>query len=125
MLGEDEHLAKNRVVLLCQNCRMVNGQAPPGVKTLEELGRWRCQSCGAWNGVQAAEAAKVVQEMTGARDAPESLTSAQAADEDALAVDSTSMDEHEGTTGLDDGRNGSAVAKRVTRSAGKADSDGL
>lgn len=50
LLGEDETQAKNRIVLICQNCRLVNGQAPPGVKTLEDLGRWRCGSCGAWNG---------------------------------------------------------------------------
>ena len=29
---------------------MVNGQAPPGVRTLEDIGRWRCGSCGEWNG---------------------------------------------------------------------------
>ncbi|KAI1998222.1 Tripeptidyl-peptidase sed2 [Ophidiomyces ophidiicola] len=49
LLGEDETLPKNRVVLICQQCRLVNGQAPPGVRTEEELGAWRCGSCGAWN----------------------------------------------------------------------------
>ncbi len=32
----------------------MNGQAPPGIITLEELGRWRCGGCGAWNGEESA-----------------------------------------------------------------------
>jgi endoplasmic reticulum junction formation protein lunapark len=65
MLGEDETLAKNRLALICTNCRMVNGQAPPGVRTLVEIGRWRCGSCGAWNGVEKVdrEVGRMVQEM--------------------------------------------------------------
>ncbi|KAF7122362.1 hypothetical protein CNMCM5793_000387 [Aspergillus hiratsukae] len=59
LLGEDETQPKNRMVLICATCRLVNGQAPPGVKTLEELGRWRCGSCGAWNG-EESEAKKVL-----------------------------------------------------------------
>jgi hypothetical protein len=59
LLGEDETQPKNRLALICTNCRLVNGQAPPGVKTLEELGRWRCGSCGAWNG-EESEAKKVL-----------------------------------------------------------------
>ncbi len=62
LLGEDETLAKNRLALICSNCRLVNGQAPPGVKSVEELGRWRCGGCGAWNGVETATA-KAVKEM--------------------------------------------------------------
>ena len=62
LLGEDETLAKNRLALICSNCRLVNGQAPPGVKTPEGLGKWKCGSCGAWNGDET-EAAKVVKEM--------------------------------------------------------------
>ncbi|KAL4877814.1 hypothetical protein BJY04DRAFT_123417 [Aspergillus karnatakaensis] len=50
LLGEDETQPRNRVVLICSSCRLVNGQAPPGMKSLEELGRWRCGGCGAWNG---------------------------------------------------------------------------
>ncbi|KAM0545941.1 hypothetical protein HYE67_001080 [Fusarium culmorum] len=50
LLGEDETAPKNRIVLICQSCRVVNGQAPPGTKTLSELGQWRCMSCGASNG---------------------------------------------------------------------------
>ncbi|CRG88636.1 Protein lunapark [Talaromyces islandicus] len=62
LLGEDETLPKNRFALICQNCRLVNGQAPPGVKNLEELGRWRCGNCGAWNG-QESEAKKVLESI--------------------------------------------------------------
>lgn len=50
LLGEDETLPKNRLALICSRCRLVNGQAAPGIRTLEELGRWRCGGCGEWNG---------------------------------------------------------------------------
>ena len=51
LLGEDEMHPKNRLALICQNCRLVNGQAPPGAKTLEAVGKWRCSGCGTMNGV--------------------------------------------------------------------------
>jgi hypothetical protein len=50
LLGEDETQAKNRFALICNECRLVNGQAPPGAKGLEDVGRWRCSGCHAWNG---------------------------------------------------------------------------
>jgi len=50
LLGEDETQPKNRFVLICSECRLVNGQAPPGARTLEDIGRWRCGGCHAWNG---------------------------------------------------------------------------
>ncbi|KAI6251331.1 hypothetical protein HI914_00386 [Erysiphe necator] len=50
LLGEDETLPKNRLVLICQHCRLINGQAPPGTKSLENLGKWRCYSCNSMNG---------------------------------------------------------------------------
>ncbi|KAJ5618802.1 hypothetical protein N7510_002786 [Penicillium lagena] len=53
LLGEDETQPRNRMAMICSTCRLVNGQAPPGIKTPEELGRWRCGSCGAWNGVES------------------------------------------------------------------------
>lgn len=62
LLGEDEASPKNRVVLICQNCRLVNGQAPAGIKNLAELGKWRCYGCGTMNAVED-EAAKAVKEM--------------------------------------------------------------
>ncbi|KHN94439.1 uncharacterized protein MAM_07755 [Metarhizium album ARSEF 1941] len=36
LLGEDETAAKNRFALICHSCRLVNGQAPPGTKSLVE-----------------------------------------------------------------------------------------
>ena len=50
LLGEDETLPGNRLALICNNCRLVNGQAPPGVKRLEDIGKWRCGGCGAMSG---------------------------------------------------------------------------
>ena len=50
LLGEDETQPKNRFALICSQCRLVNGQAPPGARTLEDVGRWRCGGCSAWNG---------------------------------------------------------------------------
>lgn len=123
MLGEDETLAKNRLALLCQNCRLVNGQAPPGVKTPEELGKWRCQSCGAWNGVQA-EATKMVQEMAGVAPASPTAEPTSEEEEDHHAEVKT-LDGGEGATGRDKEDDSSGVSKRTTRSTGKPELDGL
>lgn len=62
LLGEDETHPKNRLALICRTCRLVNGQAPPGMKDLSELGRWRCGGCGAWNG-EESEAKKVLADI--------------------------------------------------------------
>ncbi len=62
LLGEDETLPKNRMALICKHCRLVNGQAPPGIKRPEDLGKWRCGGCGGWNG-EENEAEKLVAEM--------------------------------------------------------------
>lgn len=64
LLGEDETQPKNRVALICSTCRLVNGQAPPGIRTLEELGRWRCGGCNAWNG-EESETTKVLADIRG------------------------------------------------------------
>jgi len=50
LLGEDETRPINRIAMICVHCRLVNGQAPPGVKRLEDIGRWRCAECHQWNG---------------------------------------------------------------------------
>lgn len=50
LLGEDESLPRNRLALICMNCRLVNGQAPPGAKAPEDVGTWRCFGCGTMNG---------------------------------------------------------------------------
>lgn len=62
LLGDDETSPKNRIALICSSCRLVNGQAPPGTKSLTELGKWRCSRCEAWNG-EEDEAVKAVKEM--------------------------------------------------------------
>ena len=54
ILGEDETRPINRVALICTKCRLVNGQAPPGVKRLEDVGPWRCLACHTWNGESAS-----------------------------------------------------------------------
>ncbi|RMJ04891.1 hypothetical protein CDV36_014442 [Fusarium kuroshium] len=86
LLGEDETAPKNRIVLICQSCRLVNGQAPPGTKTLAEMGSWRCMSCGALNG-EMDEGKRIMNEVLDAardRDA--------AATEDETATSATSDD---------------------------------
>ena len=50
LLGEDESLPGKRLALICSNCRLVNGQAPPGVKRVEDVGKWRCAGCETMNG---------------------------------------------------------------------------
>ncbi|KAI4721605.1 hypothetical protein E4T48_02110 [Aureobasidium sp. EXF-10727] len=62
VLGDDETLPKNRIVLLCRKCRLVNGQAPPGTRSLEDLGTWRCKECHALNG-QESEAKAMIREI--------------------------------------------------------------
>lgn len=62
VMGEDETSPKNRIVLICENCRLVNGQAPPGCRRLEDVGLWRCFGCGSKNGV-VDEGVKAVREM--------------------------------------------------------------
>ena len=64
LLGEDETAAKNRIILLCGSCRLVNGQAPPGTKSLVEVGMWRCMRCGASNGEESeTEGQRIVKEV--------------------------------------------------------------
>ncbi|KAL8948172.1 MAG: hypothetical protein Q9222_005623 [Ikaeria aurantiellina] len=62
ILGEDETLPKNRLALICQRCRLVNGQAPPGVQRLEDVGDWRCSGCGTMNG-EEKEGAKLLKQI--------------------------------------------------------------
>ncbi|KAI5794460.1 hypothetical protein DFH27DRAFT_566572 [Peziza echinospora] len=50
LIGEDETSSKARFALICTNCRMVNGLAPPGTKSMAEVGKWGCARCGAMNG---------------------------------------------------------------------------
>ncbi|ROV88072.1 hypothetical protein VSDG_09391 [Cytospora chrysosperma] len=64
LLGEDETASKNRIVLICKHCRLVNGQAPPGTNSLAELGVWKCMACGAMNG-EENEGKRIVKEVLG------------------------------------------------------------
>ncbi|EHK96364.1 putative protein lunapark like protein [Glarea lozoyensis 74030] len=100
LMGEDETSARNRIVLICQNCRLVNGQAPPGIRSATELGRWRCSGCGAWNG-EEDEAVKVVQEMK-EKIEQQPRHSGSESDEDALS-DSHGVPGSEVQKGLDIG----------------------
>ena len=59
LMGEDETRAAARLALICSSCRLVNGQAPPGVRCLEDLGKWRCSGCGAMN-EEETEAGKIM-----------------------------------------------------------------
>lgn len=79
LLGEDETAPKNRIVLICKSCRLVNGQAPPGTKTLSEVGQWRCMSCGAPNG-EIDEGKRIMNEVLDA--AKGSPTDGESAHED-------------------------------------------
>jgi hypothetical protein len=65
LLGEDETQAKNRFALICSECRLVNGQAPPGAHSLQDVGRWRCGGCSAWNGTEKAREDDVVRLVQG------------------------------------------------------------
>ena len=69
VLGEDETQAKNRIALICQQCRLVNGQAPPGARSLEDVGKWRCSACQAWNGVES-EHKRIMKEVTRSSEVP-------------------------------------------------------
>ncbi|KAL8653848.1 MAG: hypothetical protein Q9210_001850 [Variospora velana] len=55
VLGEDETLPRNRLALICHECRLVNGQAPPGSQRLEDVGKWRCMGCSTMNGEEKEE----------------------------------------------------------------------
>ncbi|KAM0208606.1 hypothetical protein ACHAPA_010953 [Fusarium lateritium] len=77
LLGEDETAPKNRIILICHSCRLVNGQAPPGTKSLVEVGKWKCMSCGALNG-EIDEGKRIMNEVLGAaKDADTDSDSAQ------------------------------------------------
>lgn len=86
LIGEDETAAKNRIVLICKKCRLVNGQAPPGTKRLSEIGKWKCMSCGAANG-EMDEGRRIVREVIGGGKSEESLVLSHSGD-DATSLDS-------------------------------------
>ncbi|KAK5047357.1 hypothetical protein LTR84_006880 [Exophiala bonariae] len=121
LLGDDETAAKNRLALLCSNCRLVNGQAPPGVNTLEQLGRWRCAGCGSWNGVES-EGAKVVKELTQSSKLDDSQgwekvpKGGDIREESSPEVSESNLEGSTGREALDE----ASITKRVTRSAAES-----
>ena len=127
MLGEDETLAKNRIALVCANpeCKLVNGQAPPGTKSLEEVGRWRCQACGSWNGTQSVSEVKKVlggeispiSPDVGVKDAEEE-DEADVVDDGSDESIAANVDEAEEPTGIEKKEK---ATRRVTRQTAKAD----
>lgn len=106
LLGDDETSPKNRVVLICQHCRLVNGQAPPGIKRVADLGKWRCIGCGGWNGEQD-EGTKIVEEMKEkmSQDVPETSDSDKVEDNPKLEneVDLIEPPEDDGEVAHSDG----------------------
>ncbi|KAL2127992.1 hypothetical protein VTI74DRAFT_9865 [Chaetomium olivicolor] len=102
LLGEDETAAKNRIVLICSKCRLVNGQAPPGTKSLSELGMWKCMACGAPNG-ELDEGKRIVQEVLGGRNvdikAETSDDNASRSSSDLVEVDKDTPEAEPGTEG--------------------------
>lgn len=137
MLGEDENLAKNRLALLCENCRLVNGQAPPGVKTLEEVGRWRCSGCGAWNGVESRSSRAVLPraEMMSPRTPDDPYEHEHEHDhehdegdtdhESAKQLKLLDLELKNESTGSEISKSPSTLTQRITRSTGRAESEGL
>ncbi|ODA84216.1 hypothetical protein RJ55_02734 [Drechmeria coniospora] len=95
LLGEDETARKNRIALICQSCRLVNGQAPPGTRSLSEIGIWRCADCGASNG-DVDEDEKLVREVLGSAapddDEDEELKSDEAGSADEVAAPRVTTD---------------------------------
>ena len=97
LLGDDETLPRNRLALICRNCRLVNGQAAPGTASLGDVGTWRCSACGTTNG-EASEADRIIanlKQSTGSqstdeatKDNTEQVDSNQASLQDAEHEDS-------------------------------------
>ncbi|KAK2590938.1 hypothetical protein QQS21_011379 [Conoideocrella luteorostrata] len=115
LLGEDETAAKNRYALICQSCRLVNGQAPPGTKSLTEIGMWRCSGCGATNG-EVDEGKKIIEEvLASTKHVDEDSSEEQEPEPEQASHDATIAEEHS-TTGIE-GPAKSAKARR--RKGGK------
>lgn len=87
LLGDDETSAKNRMVLICKHCRLVNGQAPPGIKRVEDVGKWRCIACHKMNG-EEDEGRRMVAEMKERLAVTGSLDESQPTQKTSIARDS-------------------------------------
>ncbi|KPM36684.1 hypothetical protein AK830_g9879 [Neonectria ditissima] len=117
LLGEDETALKNRIVLICKACRLVNGQAPPGTKTLSELGPWKCMSCGALNG-ELDEGKRIVNEVLG--QAADNAAATEAGADDSSSDDVVDVArEHLLEEVQEDTKDGPAAGVRKRRGKGK------
>ncbi|KAL1866687.1 hypothetical protein Daus18300_006631 [Diaporthe australafricana] len=115
LLGEDETAAKNRIVLICNQCRLVNGQAPPGTNSLAEVGLWKCMGCGAGNG-EENEGKRILKEVLGGRS--ESVERTDEGNESDLVEVRGDEASEEDSVSLRDEEEGSGAKKRKGR-AGK------
>ena len=113
LLGEDETKPINRIVLICSRCKLVNGQAPPGVKRMEELGKWKCMGCRAWNG-EENDLKKIVEEVK--EDVP--LKSKEEAESGADTTEAR-LAEAEAEVVEEEDKEDEAPPARVTRSKNK------
>ncbi|KAL2880407.1 hypothetical protein SGCOL_004124 [Colletotrichum sp. CLE4] len=120
LLGEDETASKNRIALICKNCRLVNGQAPPGTKALSDIGTWKCMGCGATNG-EMEEGKRIMQEVLGSRGNVPTGEEFKESDEDISSVSIKEEDSDEQAAGAKTtGRQGgSAAAKKRKGKGGK------
>ncbi|KAH8686590.1 hypothetical protein BGZ61DRAFT_355781 [Ilyonectria robusta] len=122
LLGDDETAVKNRIVLICHSCRLVNGQAPPGTKTLSDLGPWKCMSCGTLNG-ELDEGKRIVNEVLGQAAEHAAVKQEDTTDDD--AEDASSDDvvdvakEHILEEVQQESNDGPAAAVRKRRGKGK------
>ncbi|KAL3417136.1 hypothetical protein PVAG01_11136 [Phlyctema vagabunda] len=94
LMGEDETLPKNRMVLICEHCKLVNGQAPPGTRRPQDLGKWRCFGCGGWNG-EEDEGLRAVKEIKNRIEAEDQDTPKQKSPEPASAEDENDRESEE------------------------------
>ncbi|OLN86571.1 Protein lunapark [Colletotrichum chlorophyti] len=120
LLGEDETASKNRIVLICKNCRLVNGQAPPGTKTLSELGSWKCMGCGATNG-EMDEGKRIMQEVLGSRATADDVPVGEEfkeSDDDASSVSIKEEDEEPTNGAKTTGRQGGSAGAKKRKGKG-------
>ncbi|KAL8761034.1 MAG: hypothetical protein Q9184_002800 [Pyrenodesmia sp. 2 TL-2023] len=121
VLGEDETLPRNRLALICHHCRLVNGQVPPGVQRLEDVGKWRCAGCSTMNGKEMEET-ELLNQIKERTTTPK--IEFEEAEEKSAALDTSSSEDceeedvyngGEGGILLDGESSGSGDGKRHTR----------
>lgn len=122
VMGEDETLPRNRLALICHQCRLVNGQAPPGIQRLEDVGKWCCMGCGHMNGER--EEARLLKQIKEHRVSPkidtdmaEEKTVATEADGSEESSDGDVYHEEENDELSDTGSSGKENKKHETRGA--------